>query len=38
MLRDDNLENKDLAQLMRNALEKSWGSQIPTPKQRKKII
>jgi hypothetical protein len=36
MLREDNLEKKDLAELMRNALEKSWGSQIPIPKDGKK--
>ena len=36
MLRDDNLENKDLAQLMRNALEKSWGSRYQYQKIEKK--
>lgn len=31
----DKLENKDLAEMMRHALEKSWGTPIPIPKHGK---
>lgn len=36
MLQDNlNQESKDLGEMMRHALEKSWGASIPTPKHGK---
>jgi hypothetical protein len=39
-MNQDNLnqENKDLAEVMRHALENSWGTSIPIPKIKKKIF